>query len=140
MKMFILWFFAVLGFIFCLIIFAVLYLVIADPFNLRPLVSMMWQDRPVTEQSSSNTEVPSGQTEPVVDFTSPDGDAPETGGPNAAQSAALDSVGLGADVAAQITPEQEACFVEVLGQARVDAVKAGAVPTASEFFAARGCI
>gem|GEM_PF-2118742 len=39
-----------------------------------------------------------------------------------------------------ISPDQEACFVEVLGQARVDEIKAGDSPTATEFFEARGCI
>ncbi len=54
-----------------------------------------------------------------------------------AQAQALDSVGISASA---ISEEQEACFVRVLGQTRVDEVKAGAIPTAAEFFSARGCL
>ena len=53
--------------------------------------------------------------------------------------------GAGGDAASpavdpsQITPEQEACAVRILGQARVDEFKAGAQPTAAEYFQAREC-
>lgn len=140
MKMFILWFFAVLGFIFFWIIVGVIYFVVADPFNLRPIIKMLWQetaaetvlmDRTISETDQSvSTETNDVSENPTKD----------TSGLNAEQSAALKAVGLGTDAITSITAEQEACFVKVLGQARVNAVKAGAVPTASEFFSVRGCL
>lgn len=60
---------------------------------------------------------------------------------NAEQEAALQSFGIDpANLPKEITPEQEACFVSKLGQQRVDEIKGGAAPTASDFFKARGCI
>lgn len=140
MKMFILWFFAVLGFIFFWIIVGVIYFIVADPFNLRPVIKMLWQETSSEAASIEDISASTNETEPVGNTVSADGTATKTGGPTAEQSAALKSVGLGANAAASVTPEQEACFVKILGQARVDAVKAGAIPSASEFFSVRGCM
>ena len=140
MKKFILWFFAVLGFIFFWIIVGVIYFVVADPFNVRPLIQMLWQE-------SSVQAVPSQQTDTAVPSTRSretaaeiEASATSPSGPNAAQTRALEAVGIDTSTAVSITPNQEACFVAILGQGRVNEIKAGAVPTASEFFAARGCI
>jgi len=146
MKKFILWFFAVLGFIFFWIIVGVIYFVVADPFNLRPLVNMMWQASESVPEfvtpTDSDTQLNTSPTDQsAVESSQTPANAPETtSGPNAAQTKALDSVGIDSTAAMSITPDQEACFVDVLGQARVNQVKAGAVPTAGEFFSARGCI
>lgn len=138
--MFILWFFAVLGFIFFWIIIGVIYFIIADPFNLRPLVKMMWQAQTTSTAAPSNDVSNFNRVESETKSDSPDAVSLPSSGPTDAQSAVLKSFGLDAGVAAQVTPQQEACFVEILGQARVDEVIAGAVPTASEFFAVRGCL
>lgn len=140
MKTFILWFFAVLGFIFFWIIVAVIYFIVTDPFNLLPIVKMLWQENSsevirVDDTSTTVDQPASSEHTDSVETT-----AVNNGGPTAEQSAALKSVGLGAGAVATVTPEQEACFVKILGQARVDSVKAGAIPSASEFFSVRGCI
>lgn len=58
-----------------------------------------------------------------------------------AQEAALQGFGIDpASVPSEISPEQEACFVEALGQERVDEIKGGATPNASDYFKAKGCI
>lgn len=134
MKMFILWFFAVLGFIFFLILIGVTYFVIADPFNLRP---MMWMFLP--GEQTERSILPTSK----VGFNNNTSDLNnETVSNNltSEQSAAMQSVGLEASTVANITSEQENCFINILGQARVNQVKSGAVPTASEFFSVRGCI
>lgn len=57
------------------------------------------------------------------------------------QEKALETFGIDpATVPTSITPEQEACFVEKLGQERVNEIKAGDSPTATEFFKAKSCI
>jgi len=45
-----------------------------------------------------------------------------------------------ASVPSSITPEMEACFEKTLGEDRVNEIKAGAEPTATELFTARSCI
>jgi len=151
MKTFLWWFFAVLGFIFFWIIVGAIYFVVADPFNLRPLVNMLWQasesktnpapaQRVPAEPAAPLTTEPTDETGSQSVNQTPLQTATQSPGLNADQAAALDSVGLDANAASSITPEQEVCFVQILGQARVDAVKAGAVPSASEFFSVRGCI
>lgn len=50
---------------------------------------------------------------------------------------------IGVDVSAlpnEITPEMEDCFVQKLGQERVDAIKSGSQITATDYLKARGCL
>lgn len=144
-KKILLWFFAVLGGIFFCILVALAYLIIADPFNLRPIITMFMATTPVIQVSESvNSRI-----DTAVPSESPNGTTPESTGADGsnaqvqtvpvtdAQADALKSVGLEASA---ISQAQEACFVRILGQARVDEVKAGAVPTAAEFFSARECL
>lgn len=56
------------------------------------------------------------------------------------QEIMLESVGINPqDVPTEITPSQEACSVEALGQERVDAIKAGAAPSLSDYLKAKHC-
>lgn len=58
-----------------------------------------------------------------------------------AQERALESFGIDpASVPSEISPEQEACFVEKLGQERVDEIKGGDTPTANDYFQAKSCV
>lgn len=60
---------------------------------------------------------------------------------DASQERALDVVGIDpAQVPTKFTPEQQACFVEVLGTARVAEITDGAMPTAGELYKAKGCL
>ena len=140
MKKFMLWFFAVLGFIFFWIIIGVIYFVVADPFNLRPLIQMLWQETSPASVPSDRTDSSISPTKESETTTATEAAVTPPAGPNAAQIKALDAVGIDPGAAVSITPNQEVCFVGILGQGRVNDIKAGAVPTASEFFAVRGCL
>jgi hypothetical protein len=131
-------FFATLGVIFFCILVGLAYFIIADPFNLRPMVSMLL----ATPQSNSGLEVSNtadGEIiAPVSNSESTDGSSTlRESAVTPEQSAALESVGLSPSA---ISADQEACFVRILGQARVDEVKAGAVPSAAEFIRASECL
>ena len=57
------------------------------------------------------------------------------------QEKTLQAVGVNpAALPSEMTPEMEACFVEKLGQSRVDAIKAGDKATVTDYFEARGCL
>lgn len=122
MKKFFTVFFVTLGVIFFILILIGTYFFITDPLNLKPIFLGI---------DSAELSVESGSTD-VVDknpVLSP------------AQEQALESIGVDpASVPSEITPAQEACFESVLGKARVDEIKAGDTPSATEFFKARECI
>ena len=145
-------FFMVLGVLFFIQLVGVGYLVIADPFNLRPLVSLVWQASGVKTAlvnsadsvSTGAVDSPAGSTQSVDVPTSTVSEeavpATKTATVNSEQTKALQSVGLDASAIADITPAQESCFVSILGAVRVGEIKAGAVPTTSEFFSVRSCL
>jgi hypothetical protein len=57
------------------------------------------------------------------------------------QEKALETFGIDpASVPSTFTPEQEACAVQALGQARVNEIKAGATPTATDYYKAKACM
>jgi len=60
---------------------------------------------------------------------------------SAEQEATLQAIGV--DVSAlpsEITPNMENCFVQKLGQKRVDEIKAGSSPTPAEVVKSQGCL
>ncbi len=117
MKKFFNVFFVTLGVIFSIIILIGIFFVITDPFNLKPLIF---------GGESSESMTGDGDSHPLL---------------NESQEQALENFGINpAQVPSEITPEQEACFVEKLGQARVDEIKAGDSPTATDYFKAKDCI
>lgn len=60
---------------------------------------------------------------------------------NETQEKALETIGIDpAKVPSQITPEMEACFTEKLGKERVNEIKAGASPSATDLFKAKTCL
>lgn len=60
---------------------------------------------------------------------------------NEGQETALEIFGIDpASLPTEITSEQEACFIESIGAARVEEIKAGDTPTATEIFRGRGCL
>lgn len=61
-------------------------------------------------------------------------------GLSSSQADALNSFGIDPSVVSSITPEQEACFVASLGDARVAEIKAGATPTAGDLLKAKSCL
>lgn len=121
-------FFFTLGVIFFLLIGAGTYLWYADPFELRPLVEALLSDA-----KGIATEVRDGVEEKVGEDKGPS--------LNAVQERALEAVGIDpAKIPATMTPEQEACFTEKLGAARVAEIRAGASPSATDLLKARSCV
>lgn len=127
-------FFVVLGVIFFLILIGLGYFIIADPLNIRPVVMSLYtaDEMPVsTDNNTTNTTVEGNSTVPGIN----------TGILNDQQEKALESVGISPEsVPTQFTPEQIECFIGVLGEERVNDIKAGDTPTAAEFYQAKDCV
>ena len=122
MKKFLNIFFVTLGVIFFLLILAVATFFFVDPWNLRPLLFDSGVD---TEMKAENIDAESDK-HPAL---------------NAAQEKTLETFGVDpAALPTEITSEQEDCFVEKLGAERVNEIKAGDTPSATEFFRAKDCI
>lgn len=120
MKRFLNIFFVTLGIIFFTIILVGLFLFFADPFEIKSLQFTADKSSDATDEKVSSDKNPA---------LSP------------AQEKALETFGIDpATVPTSVTPEQEACFVEKLGQQRVDEIKAGDSPTVVEFYKAKSCI
>jgi hypothetical protein len=143
----------VLGVLFFIQLVGLGYLVVADPFNLRPLAVMLWQASSTKTAAvdtgssipATETTVQGTSTEPVDPSADKTSEVvvptvPQPTAVNSAQAKALQSVGLDTSAIANITPAQESCFVSILGAVRVGDIKAGAVPTAGEFFSVRSCL
>lgn len=121
MKKFFNIFFVTLGVIFFILILAGVYFFITDPLNLKPII--FGSDSEVVTEDVGGTVV---DKNPIL---------------NEKQEKALETFGIDpASIPSSITPEQESCFVEILGQTRVNEIKAGDSPTATEYFKARDCI
>ena len=57
------------------------------------------------------------------------------------QEKVLETFGIDpADLPSEISPEQEKCFEEAIGEDRVAEIKAGDTPTFKEFFKSKSCI
>lgn len=134
-------FFAIMGVLFCIVLGVMAYLIIVDPFHLRPLYQMLVHPPQTTVTTTSSSKA---VTDSAVSgaTTTPDGNsATPAVSVSAKQAEALKTIGIdAAAVPTTFTATQLACFVTVLGQARVDEIKAGAVPSATEFFTARTCL
>lgn len=120
MKKFFNIFFITLGVIFLIIIVGALFFYIASQFGVS------------TPRINSNG----------VDFTPA---ASEGGDQNPylspAQESALKAMGIDpASVPTSISPEQESCFAEKLGQERVNEIKGGDAPTPVDYYKAKSCI
>ena len=117
MKKFFTIFFVVLGVIFFTLILAAVVFFIVDPFGLKP---MLFGGDATSETSATK------DAHPLL---------------SESQEKVLETFGIDpAKVPSTITPEQEACFVEKLGEERVAEIKGGDSPTAAEYFKAKDCI
>ncbi len=127
-------FFVVLGVIFFCILIALAYFIIVDPLNIRPVVMSMYganQEAVTNDVDGTYTTGEAGS----------DASGVNTGIMTDKQEQALQSVGISPEaVPSQFTPEQIECFVKILGQERVDDIKAGDTPTAAEFYQAKDCV
>lgn len=140
-------FFIGMGMTFTIILCALAYVVIADPFHIRPLIALFVHTAPISSPPVTTVSVDASTTESTIMATTTElkiksKTAPaETAGGTADQRAALKSVGIDPDTAIKnFTPVQIECFVKILGESRVVEIKAGAVPSAAEFMSVRGCL
>ncbi|MBY0537931.1 hypothetical protein K2P47_00870 [Patescibacteria group bacterium] len=127
-------FFVALGVIFFFILIGVTYFVIADPLNLRPVVMSLYNSR---------EEVRADETQLTNEQPQTSNDAPETttNMMTVEQEQALEAVGISPTaVPAQFTPQQIECFTGILGEQRVNEIKAGDTPTMTEFYQAKDCV
>lgn len=112
------------------------YFIVADPYNIRPLISSMYQNSNIEKEQTTSSvqgDVQKGTTKEESEVTNST--------VSTIQAQALESIGMDAsNVPAKFTPEQTNCFVSILGQARVEEIKAGDTPTAAEFFKAKACL
>lgn len=119
--------FVTFGVIFLILMLIGVYLFVTDPYGLKPL--LFGVTVPAQNNSASNSNTQTGQ------------DASGGFQLSNAQVQALISLGIDPSaVPSSISAEQEACFVGVLGEARVGEIKAGAVPNAFEFLKAKSCL
>jgi len=123
-------FFVVLGVVFFLLMLLATYFYVADPLNLKPL--LFGNDTELSADTEVNVGVPTGIAPAPSD---------ESSFLNEQQADALKTFGIDPEtLPSEITPEQEACFVEKLGSARVAEIVAGDSPSVTEFYQARDCI
>jgi len=132
MKKFFTIFFVTLGIIFFLIICAGVYLYVADPFEIRPLIDGLRMTSEQTEQTTETTDTPEQTATNTTDKN------PLL---SASQEQALEKVGIDpAALPTEISPEMEACAYQKLGEKRAEELKNGAAPTINDYFAARSCL
>ena len=114
MKKIATYFFVSLGVIFFLLILSGIFLYTFDPFNLKPLFFGGTASESTTDKN------------PLL---------------SPAQEKALRTIGIDpTSIPSSFTPEQEACFVRILGESRVAEIKAGSTPTPAEYFQAKSCL
>lgn len=123
MKKFLQIFFTTLGVIFFLLILGGIYLYVADPYGIKPIIQSFTTQPTLTSPKTTNT---SADKNPLLSPT---------------QEKALEKIGIDpATLPSTITPTMEACFYEKLGAKRANEIKNGSQPTAADYFAARACI
>ena len=125
MKRFLTVFFVVLGVLFFLLIIAIAYFLIRDPYHVRPILFGMMRTSIVTTDKKPSDKTPTDKN-PLL---------------NASQEKALENIGIDpATLPSTITPRMQTCFQSKLGKTRVNEIKAGSKPTAEEIFTARECL
>jgi len=120
-------FFTTLGVIFFLTLLTGAYLYIADPFELKPLIKTLI-GQPAEQVSDTTVESDTSPSDKNA-LLSPEQE-------KAAEALGIDPAAL----PSEITPAMEQCFYEKLGAERANEIKAGAEPTATDYFKARTCL
>lgn len=120
MKKFFTTFFVVLGVIFFVLIIAGVVFFVTDPLNLKSL----FQHSSTT--SAAHSEEVQTDAHPALSDN---------------QEKVLTTFGIDpASLPTELSAEQRACFASTLGSERVAEIQAGAMPTLSEYYAARDCL
>ncbi|MFP4514656.1 MAG: hypothetical protein ACLFNO_01465 [Parcubacteria group bacterium] len=121
-------FFIILGVIFFLMIISGFYLYQSDFYGIKTIMNY-------EKESASVPEIDN-------DVNSNSNEA-ETEEPNLSpeQEAQLESIGIDpATALSEITPEMEECFVEELGEEKVEAIRAGEPPTVVDMMKIESCL
>lgn len=122
-------FFVVLGIIFFILIIVLSYIWIADPFNLKPLLSSS-NISPI-----SVIKIMTGNNEVEIDNIDKNPLLTEE------QEAQLESIGIEpSDLPSKITLKMEKCFIEKLGEKRTNEIIQGDSPTTMDFLKAKSCL
>ena len=135
-------FFVVLGVIFFVLLVMVIYFFIRDPYNLRPILMpvisrMMFPNLSPRINKDDNLKTTFTDTPPNTISLEVSG----SGSLTSDQTKALKAIGVESNsLPTTITPEQEECFVKILGQTRVNEIKAGNTPTTNEFIKGTSCL
>jgi len=125
MKKFFTVVFVALGVVFFVLLLMLAYLFIFDPWNLKPLFMGSETKTSVTAPVEGSTSDPTSSTGTQL---------------SPAQAEALEAAGIAPAAVPTFTAAQLQCFEGVLGKTRVDEIKAGDTPSATEFFKAKTCI
>ena len=131
-------FFVALGVIFFILLVIVIYFFIKDPYNLRPILMPVISEMIFSNSSSSDDlKTISNNTPEYTTSLKVNGSSSLTSD----QANALKAIGVDPNsLPTTITPEQEECFVKIFGQTRVNEIKAGDTPTATEFIKGTSCL
>ena len=135
MKKFFTYLFVFMGVLFFLQLIALSYFYIVDPLNIKPFIFG-------AENKEEATSIKNSQNDTEVRAEAQAGmEALPVSNLSPAQERALNLVGIEPEEIPQsFTEEQLRCFVGVLGEARVNEIKAGAIPTMSEYYQGKDCI
>jgi len=120
-------FFIILGIIFFLLILSGVYIWLADPFNLKPLISSGIKIESVANIiSSESIPVDNVDKNPLL---------------SEEQEAALETLGVNpVNLPTAITPELEICFISKLGEVRTSEIMQGDAPNATDLFKVSACL
>ena len=117
-------FFVFLGVIFFIIIIALTYLWFADPLGIKPMFIDGGDENTVTQQEfEENGDI---DAHPLLDSS---------------QESLLRLAGIDpATLPTEITPELQACVLEIVGEERAREIADGATPTFSEVIKGKACL
>lgn len=126
-------FFVTLGVLFVLILIALAYFFITDPYNLKPML--------FGSPAATQTQKTAPPVETQSNASSTPIEADSTFILSDAQKQALINLGIDpATVPTTINPVQVLCFEEKLGAPRVAEIRTGSVPTTFELLKVKSCV
>jgi len=112
-------FFVTLGVIFFILLMIGLYLLVADPFDIKPLIFPA-----ASSTAGAATSTPSSN--PLI---------------SSEQKAALEKLGIDtAKLPSTISPAMETCFTEKLGTTRTNEIKQGSLISAIDLIKVQSCL
>jgi len=122
-----------MGVLFIILIIGAVYFFVADPLEIRPVISCLMGDCAVEDTLPDESQTSEDGTPALVEDKNPL--------LNASQEKMLESIGVDpAALPQKITPEMLTCASDKLSEERVAALMNGSEPTVQDFIAARECV